>query len=153
MKLKLIGNYTIADDGGNTVASMYYRDSVAARTAAEGTARRIVTRYNAGDAQTIAYVAMGAHAAILALRGGVLPNDVCDAYSGQMHFINAVIEYAAAMDDEADKRDNNLAVVFAYEIAEEFGYRYANALIHGTDERAADIIAELFADNDKVVQA
>jgi hypothetical protein len=116
-------------------------------------ARRVATRYNAGDAQTIAYVAMGAHAAILSQPGSALPTRVCDRYEGEAAFIDHVIQHAVTLDYEADKRDNDLTVMFAYEIAEPFGKRYALALINGTGESAADIIAELFAENDKESQA
>ena len=109
------------------------------------------TQYRKAEPLTIAYVAIGAESVWAEHRlrpEGV--NRMSDRYSGQLGFIAAVIEQAWILDRMAEDRDVAF-VVFAYEIAEEFGKRFARALFNREDEKsgtpyvlAARIAAEIF---------
>jgi hypothetical protein len=90
------------------------------------------TQYRKAEPLTIAYVAIGADH-VWGLSANV--NEMSEKYGGQLHFIAAVIEHAWILDRMADGRE--LSVVFAYEIAEEFGKRFSLALFNREDEKAA----------------
>lgn len=88
------------------------------------------------DDLTIAYVAMGAKAAILAQPERCLPTAVADHHGGELGFIQSVIGEAWRLEERAKAfEDEGFPGVFVYEVAEPFGEQYATALIahHGAD--------------------
>lgn len=86
---------------------------------------------------TIAYIAIGASRAIMEN-----PDDF-DAtdWDGEVDFIEAVTAHALMLDRLADEVDANggFSGVFAYEVAEEFGRQYGEALLK--DHANADATA------------
>lgn len=98
------------------------------------------------DPLTIAYIAIGAHQAIRESPNGMLPYDVCDKYEGQMNFIEEIIAPARLLDRIADEIASKGAMnyVFLYEVAEPFGYQYAQALIRGEEVNLRALITKIF---------
>lgn len=95
------------------------------------------------DAQTVAYIAIGAHAAIR-VRGS-LPTSTCDAFQGEESFIDECIRHALMLDRMADALPDGCFGVFCYEIAEPFGERYARELIAHEEHDLASPDAETIA--------
>lgn len=98
---------------------------------------------------TIAYVALGAMAAIRNMPEGRLPAACADRYGGEDGFMEEVVNEAWRLDEAADdiiERCNGLSNPFAFDYAKPFGERFARELAltpHSAD--AALIVADLFA--------
>lgn len=94
---------------------------------------------------TIAYIAIGAQQA---LRDGdrVLVDRLTEAHDGQFRLIESVCAHALLLDQMAAAVEGGLHGVFAYEIAEPFGYRYVCALMIEAAPNATDLARGLFAE-------
>lgn len=93
---------------------------------------------------TIAYIAIGA---AHALRDGDsrLVDRLVQAHEGQLNVIEAICAHALMLDQLEAAETGGLNGVFAYEIAEEFGYEFTRYLVLDASPNAADIAAKLFA--------
>lgn len=127
------------------------RQLIEVRNACE--AQRAELEARPAEPLTIAYVAIGAETHWRS-RGNLDRSAMSEEYGGQLGFIDAVIEHAAILDRMANGRE--LDAVFAYDIAEQFGNRFARALFDGEDVLyrtpavLADGIAQsLFAEADE----
>jgi hypothetical protein len=95
---------------------------------------------------TIAYAAIGAARAIDA-RGGI-PDDVMDQFQGEIGLIRSVIQDPSLlwMDKAALENEDGIDGVFAYECAEPFGHRLAEAALAGRPVDSKAIAEELLRD-------
>lgn len=91
------------------------------------------------DTLTIAYVAIGAKEALLndGARAAAEQRYNADDWNGELGFIETVTNAALMLDREADLvcAGDGFSGVFCYEVAEEFGEQFADALL---DDRNAD---------------
>jgi hypothetical protein len=124
------GTPVFKDEAGKEVGRLRYRKDVETAELA----RSMVAAFNAADDSaeplTTAYVAIGAET-YWRSRGNLDRSAMAEEYGGQLGFIGAVIEHAVILDRMANGRE--LDAVFAYDIAEEFGARFARALFDGED--------------------
>lgn len=95
---------------------------------------------------TIAYAAIGAARAIDA-RGGI-PDDIMDHFQGEIGLIRSVIQDPSLlwMDKAALENEDGIDGVFAYECAEPFGQRLAEAALAGSVVDSKAIAEELLRD-------
>lgn len=95
---------------------------------------------------TIAYAAIGAARAIDA-RGGI-PDDVMDHVQGEIGLIRSVIQDPSLlwMDKAALESEDGIDGVFAYECAEPFGQRLAEAALAGSVVDSKALAEELLRD-------
>lgn len=103
------------------------------------------------DANTIAYLALGADAALRYARANGREPEIDSALDGvgENGFISDIVDNALMLDLIADELGNNFAGVFDYEVAEVFGMECADAALYGTpfdpQQRAFDLCVELTA--------
>ena len=104
--------------------------------AAERVARIGPLVRTAASPLTIAYIAKGAGDFIRDLKAGQIDGYPADAelaagaWEGELEFMDAVVSHALELDRRADVIDQSggFMGVFAYEVAEPFGYGFAKAL-------------------------
>ena len=95
------------------------------------------------DPLTIAYLALGAKAALTALQYENPRVDYCDRMGGELAYISRVIEHADMLDALAD--DVDLNGVFVYEVAEPFGEGFGRHFLSGEDFDVKAAARELIA--------
>lgn len=99
------------------------------------------------DNLTIAYIAQGAFEAIREMRrseeGRRQEERAIDRYQGQMGLIDAVIDYADALELAYVARPGELSGVFLYECAEPFGAELCRRLIAQVDPKPVELAEEL----------
>ena len=95
---------------------------------------------------TIAYAAIGAARAIDAWGG--IPDDVMDHFQGEIGLIRSVIQDPSLlwMDKAALENEDGIDGVFAYECAEPFGQRLAEAALAGSVVDSKALAEELLRD-------
>lgn len=103
-------------------------------------------KHGALEDLTIAYAAIGAARAIDA-RGGI-PEDVMDHVQGEIGLIQLVIQDPSLlwMDKAALENEDGIDGVFAYECAEPFGQRLAEAALDGRYVDAHAVAEDLLRD-------
>lgn len=131
----------IHDGSGKEVARVRHRKDLNCYD----TARAIVAAYNAGSAETIAYIAIGARDALSDLPQP-LHNSLVERCGGEMGAINEAIAHASLLDRMFTERAENFGAVFCYEIAEPFGAAFIRALAADPCANAEAIARQVFAD-------
>lgn len=131
----------ILDSDGKEVARVRHRKGLNCYD----TARAIVESYNAGSAETIAFIAIGAQKEINDLKARER-DAVFSRAEGFIVLIGMATEHAPLLDRMFQDRADNFGAVFCYEIAEPFGSAYIRALIETDSPNAEEIARAVFAD-------
>ena len=124
--------FTIKDKGSQRIATLPHTHKIEAES--------LVREYNT-DELTVAYIALGAMKA-WDEASNKARDSTSDRYSGQSGYISAVISHAHELDMLAYQHEEEFSGVFAYDVAEPFGYEYGTALIRDADYSSPTIIME-----------
>jgi len=94
-----------------------------------------------GIEENVAYIAIGADRAWMAAR----QNDAEGWSEGHIEYIAACCRHAQLLEDLYKQHDGEFTGVFAYDVAEEFGFQYGSSLLRGGEPVAAQYASRLAA--------